>query len=106
MSYWDTSALVKLCVAEADSAQFQYLAGNAVRIVTAAIAQMEMRTVFSRREAEGALPVGEAAALSADMDRDIANGRIVIQALDSDVEHHFARVLEKCFAQTSVCSHE
>jgi uncharacterized protein len=99
MSYWDTSALVKLCVAEADSAQFQQLAGSAARIVTAAMARMEARSVFRRREAEGALPVGEAAVLSADIDRDIANGRLVIQAADSEVEHNFTTVLEKCFIQ-------
>lgn len=38
MSHWDTSALVKLSVAEADSAQFQQLAGTTTRLVTAAIA--------------------------------------------------------------------
>lgn len=100
MSHWDTSALVKLSVAEADSAQFQQLAGNTTRLVTAAIARLEARTVFRRREAEGALPPGEAAALSADMDRDVADGRLVIQAADADVERAFANVLEKCFSQT------
>ena len=101
MSYWDTSALVKLFVAEADSAQFQQFAGSAARIVTAAIARFEARTVFRRREAEGALPAGEAAALSADLDRDVANGRVVMQASDAAVERDFAKVLEKCFSPTS-----
>jgi uncharacterized protein with PIN domain len=58
MSYWDTSALVKLSVAEVDSAQFQQLAGAGPHIVTAGIARLEARTVFRRREAEGALPTG------------------------------------------------
>ena len=100
MSYWDTSALVKLSVAELDSAQFQQLAGRVPRIVTAAIARFEARTVFRRREAEGALPAGEAAVLSADMDGDVANGRVVIQATDAAVERDFAKVLETCFSQT------
>ena len=100
MSYWDTSALVKLSVAEVDSAQFQQLAVGAVRIVTAAIARLEARTVFRRREAEKALADGEAAALSADMERDVANGRFVIQATDADVECEFAQVLDQCFSQT------
>jgi len=102
MSYWDTSALVKLSVAEVDSAQFQHLAGNAACIMTAAIARFEARTVFRRREAEGVLPVGEAAILSAEMDRDIADGRVVIQAMDTSVEHDFAKVLELCFSQTPI----
>ena len=100
MSYWDTSALVKLSVAEADSPQFQQFAGSAARIVTAAIARLEARTVFRRREAEGALPPGEAAVLSEDLDSDVANGRVVIQPGDADVEREFAKVLETCFSQT------
>ena len=100
MSYWDTSSLVKLSIAEADSLQFQRLAGSAARVVTANIARLEARTVFRRREAEGALPAGEAAVLSADMDRDVAHGRVVIQAADLDVERQFTKVLEKCFSQT------
>lgn len=100
MSYWDTSALVKLSVAEVDSPQFQQLAGSAARIVTGTIARLEARTVFRRREAEGALPAGEAAVLFADMERDIANGRVVIQPADADVEREFANVLESCFSQS------
>lgn len=100
MSYWDTSALVKLSVAEVDSAQFQELASRAARLVTAAIAPLEARTVFRRREAEGALPVGEAVALSTDLARDAADGRIIVQAMDAAVEREFAKVLDACFAQT------
>lgn len=100
MSYWDTLALVKLSVAETDSGQFQTLAANAARLVTAAIARLEARTVFRRREAEGSLPAGEAAVLSADLDRDIADGRVVAQAVDAAVEHNFAKVLDRCCSQT------
>ena len=92
--------MVKLSIAESDSAQFQQLAASAGRIVTANIARLEARTVFRRREAEGALPVGEAAVLSAEMDRDIAGGRVAIQATDSEVEREFTEVLEKCFSQS------
>lgn len=99
MSYWDTSALVKLSVAEADSAQFQQLAASAARIVTADIARLEARTVFRRREAEGSLPAGEATVLSADLERDVANGRVVIQAANANVEREFTKVLETCFSQ-------
>jgi predicted nucleic acid-binding protein len=34
------------------------------------------------------------------MDRDIANGRVIIQAVDADVELRFSNVLEKCFTQS------
>ena len=100
MSHWDTSALVKLSLTEADSARFVQLAGAAARIVTAGIARFESRTVFRRHEAEGSLPAGEAAVLSADMERDIARGKIVVQADGADVEREFNQVLEQCFSQT------
>src|SRR4051812_33663316 len=100
MSYWDTSAWVKLSVAEPDSAEFQHIAATAERIVTSAIARLESRTVFRRREAEGALPPGEAALLSADLDRDVAEGRILIWPMDASVEREFANVLETCFSST------
>jgi hypothetical protein len=91
--------LVKLSVAEADSAQFVTLAGVPVRIVTATIARFESRTVFRRLEAEGFLTAGEATALSADLDRDVEGGKIVEQAIDADVEREFTKVLERCFSE-------
>jgi predicted nucleic acid-binding protein len=100
MSYWDTSALVKLSVSEADSAQFQQIAGGAARILTGAITRLEARTVFRRREAEGVLLAGESAVLTADLDRDIATGRVIIRATDADVDREFTNVLEKCYSQT------
>ena len=48
MSYWDSSALVKLYVKEADSAQFEALA-LAEPLVTGTLALHEVRTVFRRR---------------------------------------------------------
>lgn len=99
MSYWDTSALVKLWVAEVDSAQFQQIAQGAERILTASIARFEARVVFRRREAEGALPAGEAAALSREMDEDIAGSRIGVQSVDAAVEREFWNLLDKCFSE-------
>ena len=98
MSYWDTSVLVKLSVTEADSVRFVALAGVVTRIVTATIGRLESHTVFRRREAEGSLKVGEAAVLSADLDRDVAVGKIVGQSADANVEREFTVVLERCFS--------
>jgi len=36
MSYWDSSALIKLYVQEVDSAAFRAFAANATQVVTAA----------------------------------------------------------------------
>ena len=51
MSYWDTSALVKLSLLEADSARFVLLAATGSQIVTADIARFEARAAFRRHEA-------------------------------------------------------
>jgi predicted nucleic acid-binding protein len=56
--------------------------------------------VFRRREAEGVLPSGEAAALYVELNADIAIADIVIQPETADVEREFGLVLEACFSQT------
>ena len=56
--------------------------------------------MFRRREAEGVLPSGEAAALYSELNADIAAADIVIQPETADMEREFGAVLEKCFSQT------
>ena len=46
MSYWDSSALVKLYVRELDSAEFRALALEARRVATGSLTRHELRTVF------------------------------------------------------------
>ena len=99
MSYWDTSALVKLYLAEPDSAQFESLA-LASPVVIGMIARHEMRTVFRRREAEAAIAAGEGTALYHRMASDAANGVLRLQPDSDDVEREFGTVLERCFSQT------
>ena len=98
MSYWDSSALVKLYVQELDSAEFRELAVKASRVTTGSLTRHEVRTVFRRREAEGVLPSGEAAALYSELNADIAAADIVIQPETADMEREFGAVLEKCFS--------
>ena len=63
MSYWDSSALVKLYVREWDSAVFRALALKVNRLATGSLTRHQLRTVFRRREAEGVLRKGDAAVL-------------------------------------------
>jgi predicted nucleic acid-binding protein len=100
MSYWDTSALVKLYAMEADSAQFQGLTARGAPLVIARIARYEAHAAFRRREAEGSLPPGETAVLLPDILTDIAAGKIVVQADDAEVEKRFGEVMERCHSQT------
>ncbi len=99
MSYWDSSALVKLYVKEADSAQFdaQVLPGQ---VVTGTLALHEARVVFRRLEAEGVLPPGQGTALFAQLTGDVASGEIQTQTETDVVRGKFGDVLEACFSQT------
>lgn len=99
MSYWDTSALVKLYLAEPDSARFESLA-FASPVVTGMIARHELRTVFHRREAEAAIPAGEASALCQRLTSDAASGLVRVQPDSETLEREFGKVLETCFSQT------
>ena len=100
MSYSDLSALVKLYVQESDSAKFRELAVKASRVATGSLTRHEVRTVIRRREAEGVLPIGEAAALYDELTADIEAADILIQPETADMERQFGVVLEACFSQT------
>lgn len=100
MSFWDSSALVKLYAMEADSARFQELTAPGVALVVARIARYEAHAAFRRREAEGSLPPGETTLLVQDISMDVAAGKITVQADDAEVERRFGEVLEQCHAQT------
>ena len=99
MSYWDSSALVKLYLVEPDSGLFESLA-LASPIVIAQIARYEMHTVFRRREAEAAIPAGAGAALYQRMISDAASGVLRLQPDSDDMEQGFGTVLERCFSRT------
>src|SRR5205823_296001 len=99
MSYWDSSALVKLYAKETDSVQFESLALVDL-LVTGTLALHEARTVFRRREGEGVLPFGQAEALFAQLNADAAAGKIRVQTETDVVRGKFGEVLEACFSQT------
>ena len=56
--------------------------------------------MLRRREAEGVLQGGDAAALYSELKADIAAADIVIQPETLDMERQFGAVLDKCFSQT------
>jgi predicted nucleic acid-binding protein len=91
--------LAKLYLVEPDSAVFEALA-LAAPVVIGMITRHELRTVFRRREAEAAIPAGEATALYQHMASDAASGVLRLQPDSDDVEREFGMVLETCFSQT------
>ena len=96
MAHWDTSGLLKLFLAEADSPAFAALAAAGTVPVTAFIGRHEARAAFLRREGEGALPSGEADQLYQDLIMDIANGDIMEVPLTPALETEYGEVLRQC----------
>src|SRR5438045_262321 len=58
----------------------------------------KIRTVFRRREAEGAIIAGGADVLYEEFRRDLASGLIEIQEETEEVGQEFADVLEQCYS--------
>jgi predicted nucleic acid-binding protein len=100
MSYWDTSALLKLYLQEADSTKYAGIALASATMTSCFIGKHEARTAFRRRETEGALPAGGAAACYQKLSEDVALGRIGIVSESADLEREFGLVIERCLSQT------
>jgi predicted nucleic acid-binding protein len=96
MAHWDTSALLKLFLTEADTATFAALAAAGSVPVTVFIARHEARAAFVRREGEGSLPLGEADHLYQDLLADIAIGDIMEVPLTPALEREYGDVLNQC----------
>ena len=101
MSYWDTSALVKLYAKELDSAAFEAQAmSDAAGTVTSRITIYEARATFRRKENEGILKSGAAEKLYNELLQDVAAGEVHLVELGSDFEREYGQVLARCYAQT------
>jgi predicted nucleic acid-binding protein len=84
--YWDTSALLKLYVMEADSSQFtQLLLKSNQAIATSTIADTEILCAVYRKESAGGLKSGGAAAVLQKFQEDCRAGRIVRISYSEDV---------------------
>src|SRR5438093_2644108 len=103
MGYWDTSALVKLYVQEADSSAFEAHAVNiSGPLVISHIALYEARATFRRKEAEGGLATGMADVLYIQMLQDAYQGELLLVELGADVERQYGEVLNLCYGRNPV----
>jgi predicted nucleic acid-binding protein len=97
MSYWDTSALVKLYVKELDSTVFEsYLLSAARPPSISRIILYEAQATFRRKEAEGMLLAGTAQQLYDRLIQNIADGGIKLVELGAEIETAFGQVLDSC----------
>ena len=100
MSYWDTSALLKLYLTESDSSTFQSLAETTPRLVTGFIGKHEARTAFRRREAESVIAQGAAEECYQKLVKDLSQNQIQMVPETTFLDHEFGRVLESCLSQS------
>lgn len=100
MNYWDTSTLVKLYVAEPDSAQFVSHLAATGSATSSALARWEIFRVFARKEADNMITSGAAEAIFARFETDVAAGRIVLLPMDSAVEERFRNLTLRLYRLT------
>ena len=100
MSYWDTSALMKLFVTESDALAFrQHAAGGGGKWVTAEWTRLELWSGLRRKEAEGFLQTGEAKSLLMDFDSGVSQGDWKLVADSSQTRAEFELVVEQCLSR-------
>ncbi|MEW6306304.1 MAG: type II toxin-antitoxin system VapC family toxin [Verrucomicrobiota bacterium] len=99
MSYWDTSALAKLYIAEPDSGAFQtYALTNS--IVTSRLALWELRHVALRKEVEGVIQSSTAETIWQQAEADVINGRVSMIELDQNLTAELESVMAACYRGT------
>lgn len=100
MNYWDTSALLKLYVAERDSPYFvRFLATAGERIFTSVIGATEMLCALYRKEQAGDLHLGGAQALLREFSADVNSGKIVTIPYGEDVVAEAEKLVRLVFGQ-------
>lgn len=101
MSYWDTSALVKLYAPEPDSAVFEgHLHNPAHTVVSARVTLWEAWATFRRKEAEGGLAPDVARVLQGELLADLGAGEWRLIEAGDQVEAEFNQIVEVCYRRT------
>ncbi len=83
LQYWDTSALVKLRIEEADSPRFRELSRQDIKQASSSIVQAELLCVLLRREREGNIRSGSAMLIFRKFQEDCAAERFLTVPYDS-----------------------
>ncbi len=100
MTYWDTSALVKLYVAESDSPGFLVLARQTEGpMLSSSIAAVEALCTLHRKERDGDLSAGGARLLFREFASDVKAGRIITVPYGADVAVEAEKLVHLAFGQ-------
>ena len=101
MSYWDSSALVKLFATENDSAIFhEHVRRGGEMLATSELTRMELWSAFRRKESEGEIGHGWAKTLLGKFDFGAARACWRFVILTDAVRVEFERIVERCCSQT------
>ena len=101
MSYWDSSALVKLFAAENESAIFhEHMRRVGGMLATSELTRLELWSAFRRKEAEGEIGPGWAKTLLGKFDLGATRACWRFVILTDAVRAEFERVVEVCSSQT------
>ena len=100
MSYWDTSALAKLYVQEADSIAFENYAAHVPNITVSETGRLELRAVLRRREADGSLSPGSTKTIHASFCALTRSGQFKEEAITPELEAEFYSILDTCLSQS------
>jgi len=97
MHYWDTSALAKLYIAEADSSQFSTHWARTGIITTSAFARWELYCVLSRKEADGSIPSGAAEIIFNEFLADVSHGLVALLPMQEAEENRFRHLVSRLY---------
>ena len=97
MRFWDSSALVKLYVAEPDSAQFRQLATDPEMLLISSFTIHELHCAFWRKELSGAISDGAAEILFGKFLRQIDAGRFKVVTYELKTRNRAIDVVRRCY---------
>ncbi len=99
MTYWDTSALLKLYIAEPESEAIARLAASwEGSLLSSAIAPVEMISTLARKEQAGELRRDGAREVFKRISEDIAAGRLSLVPFGDDVVRESVRIVRLGYA--------
>ena len=96
MSYWDSSAIAKLSLKEADSDKYIALAKTAIPVRTSPLGQFEVTLAIRRHEVDGKLDARSANDLVDELLVDLGDGTVELIATDFEIHAEFQHVLQTC----------
>ncbi len=99
--YWDTSALLKLYAAEADSSDyFRLLVSQTGDIVVSQLHRTELYFSLQAKEMRGEITSGSGSKQFAKFEQDISEGRYICLPLGNDVSDQARDILDQCTNKT------